>query len=37
MSTPVDIETLWRRCYAAFNVRDLGGALALMHPDFEAS
>jgi hypothetical protein len=27
MSTPADIETLLRRCYAAFNIRDLEGAL----------
>jgi ketosteroid isomerase-like protein len=33
MSTPADIEALLRRCYAAFNVRDLEGVLALMHPD----
>jgi ketosteroid isomerase-like protein len=33
MSTQVDVETLLRRCYSAFNVRDLEGALALMHPD----
>jgi ketosteroid isomerase-like protein len=28
-----DVETLFRRCYDAFNCRDLDGALALMHPD----
>jgi ketosteroid isomerase-like protein len=28
-----DVETLFRRCYDAFNRRDLDGALALMHPD----
>jgi SnoaL-like domain len=33
MNTQVDVETLLRRCYSAFNVRDLEGALALMHPD----
>jgi hypothetical protein len=33
MSTSVDVETLLRRCYSAFNVRDLEGALVLMHPD----
>jgi ketosteroid isomerase-like protein len=33
MSTQSDTETLLRRCYAAFNARDLEGALALMHPD----
>jgi SnoaL-like domain len=33
MTTQVDVETLLRRCYSTFNVRDLEGALALMHPD----
>jgi ketosteroid isomerase-like protein len=33
MITKIDIETLLRRCYRAFNARDLEGALALMHPD----
>jgi len=28
-----DIETLLGRCYAAFNDRDLEGALAMMRPD----
>jgi ketosteroid isomerase-like protein len=29
----MDTEALLRRCYAAFNARDLEGALALMHPE----
>src|SRR5262245_54693773 len=33
MSTKTDVETLLRRCYDAFNRRDLEGALAMMHPD----
>jgi ketosteroid isomerase-like protein len=33
MNTKTDVETLLRRCYDAFNRRDLEGALALMHPD----
>ena len=33
MNTKTDVETLLRRCYLAFNARDLEGALALMHPD----
>jgi ketosteroid isomerase-like protein len=33
MNTGTDVETLLRRCYGAFNARDLEGALALMHPD----
>jgi ketosteroid isomerase-like protein len=28
-------ETLLRRAYAAFNARDIEGALALMHPDVD--
>jgi ketosteroid isomerase-like protein len=28
-------EELLRRAYAAFNARDIGGALALMHPDVD--
>jgi ketosteroid isomerase-like protein len=28
-------ERLLRRAYAAFNVRDIDGALALMHPDVD--
>jgi ketosteroid isomerase-like protein len=27
------VELLLRRCYAAFNARDLDGAVATMHPD----
>jgi hypothetical protein len=30
-----NVETLLRRCYAAFNARDLEGARALMHPDVD--
>jgi hypothetical protein len=33
MNAKTDIETLLRRCYDAFNRRDLEGALALIHPD----
>jgi len=33
MNTQADTERLLRRCYEAFNTRDLEGALALMHPD----
>jgi ketosteroid isomerase-like protein len=33
MTTTIDVETLVRRCYDAFNNRDLESALALMHPD----
>jgi ketosteroid isomerase-like protein len=33
MNTHTDVETLLRRCYAAFNDRDLEGALAMMRPD----
>jgi ketosteroid isomerase-like protein len=33
MNTKTDIEALLRRCYEAFNTRDLDGALALMHQD----
>ena len=29
----MDTEAFLRRCYTAFNARDLEGALALMHPD----
>ena len=29
----MDTEALLRRCYEAFNARDLEGALALMHPE----
>jgi ketosteroid isomerase-like protein len=29
------VETLLRRAYAAFNARDIEGALALMHPDVD--
>jgi len=31
--TTTDTEALLRRCYAAFNARDLEGALAVMHLD----
>jgi ketosteroid isomerase-like protein len=30
-------EELLRRTYAAFNARDIDGALALMHPDASAA
>ncbi len=33
MTSKADVETVVRRCYDAFNNRDLEGALALMHPD----
>jgi ketosteroid isomerase-like protein len=33
MNTHTDVETLLRRCYAAFNDRDLEGALSMMRPD----
>jgi ketosteroid isomerase-like protein len=29
----MDTEALLRRCYAAFNARDLAAALAVMHPE----
>jgi ketosteroid isomerase-like protein len=29
----MDAEALLSRCYAAFNARDLEGALAVMHPE----
>lgn len=29
----MDTEALLRRCYAAFNARDLEGALTVMHPE----
>jgi ketosteroid isomerase-like protein len=32
-NTNADNETLLRRCYEAFNRRDLDGALTLMHRD----
>src|SRR5262245_23111120 len=33
MNSRTDVEALLRRCYEAFNCRDLEGAVALMHPD----
>jgi ketosteroid isomerase-like protein len=33
MNSKTDVEALLRRCYDAFNRRDLEGALALMHPE----
>jgi len=33
LTTKAEVEALLRRCYDAFNTRDLDGAVALMHPD----
>ena len=32
MTDRADLEIVLRRCYEAFNARDLDGALAVMHP-----
>jgi ketosteroid isomerase-like protein len=33
MNNDTEVEIVLRRCYDAFNRRDLDGALAIMHPD----